>query len=400
MKLSYKTTMTACFAGYIAQAIVNNYLPLLFVQLQNEFAIPLSKITLLVAFNFGLQLLVDLISAKFVDRIGHRRCIVAAHVFCAAGFVLLTVLPKFIDPFAGVLLSVLTYAVGGGLLEVLVSPIMENCPTDNKEKAMSLLHSFYCWGHVGVVLLSTLFFRLAGIGNWRILALCWAALPLLNAFVFARTPVPQPPPAAHGGFLPLFRNRLFRLFFVMMFAAGAAEQAVSQWSSAFAEQGLGVSKTVGDLAGPLFFAVLMGSGRAFYGKYGHRLPLNRYMLFSAAACVGTYLLISLSPLPALSLLGCGLCGLCVGIFWPGTFSRAAQDVRGGTAMFALLALAGDLGCAGGPALVGFVTDAAGGRMQTGILAALVFPLLMLLCLLARERLQTKKIQTERLDSSC
>ena len=383
--LSYQTTIRACFVGYIVQAVVNNFLPLLFLQLQREFSIPLAKITMLVAFNFSLQLLVYLVSAKFVDRIGYRRCIVAAHVFCSAGFVLLTVLPRIMDPFAGVLAGVLVYAVGGGLLEVLVSPIMENCPTAHKEKAMSLLHSFYCWGHVGVVLLSTLYFKAFGIERWRILALLWAALPLANAFVFSRAPVPQPEPTKHGAFMPLFKNKLFWIFLVMMLSAGAGEQAVSQWASAFAEQGLGVSKAAGDLAGPMAFAVLMGTGRAVYGRYGDKIPLHPYMVASTAVCVGTYLLIGLAPYPALNLVGCALCGLSVGIFWPGTFSKAAAGIpNGGTAMFALLALAGDLGCAAGPSVVGAVTDRCG-DMKTGVLAAVCFPLLLLLSLFLEHR---------------
>ena len=391
---SWQTTVNACFLGYIVQAIVNNFLPLLFLRLQREYEIPLSRITLLVTFNFGLQLLVDLLSVKWVDRVGYRGAAVAAHAFAAAGFLLLTVLPSVVDPFAGVFVSVAVYAVGGGLLEVLVSPIMENCPTPNKEKAMSLLHSFYCWGHVGVVLVSTLFFRVFGIERWRLLACLWAAVPVANAFVFAKTPINAPAPAGGGGgeVKRLFRAPVFPLFLLMMFLAGAGEQSVSQWASAFAEQGLGVSKTAGDLAGPLAFAALMGSGRAFYGRSGDRLDLSRFMIGSAAALTAAYLLVSLSPRPVFSLVGCALCGLSTGILWPGTFSRAAARLKnGGTALFALLALAGDLGCAAGPTLVGELADRAG-SLQTGILAGTCFPALMLLCLFADRRTKRGEIE--------
>ena len=393
-RLTYKTTMTACFLGYIVQAVVNNFLPLLFLQLQREFAIPLSQITLLVTFNFGLQLLVDLLSTFLVDKIGYRRAAVLAHACAALGFALLTVLPGILPPFIGVLLSVLVYAVGGGLLEVIVSPIVENCPTSNKESAMSLLHSFYCWGHVGVVLLSTLFFKLAGIGSWRTLALLWAIVPLSNLLLFLRTPINEPKPEdpSKSGVGELFKNGLFWIFMVMMLSAGASEQAVSQWASAFAEQGLGISKALGDLAGPMAFAVLMGAGRAFYGKYGEKIPLHRFMLVCGVVCAGSYLLVSLSPLPALSLAGCAICGLSVGVMWPGTFSKAAASLKnGGTAMFALLALMGDLGCASGPTVVGAVSDLAGGNLKTGILCAIGFPLMLMLCLALEKR---KKQQTE------
>lgn len=383
MTFTYKTTMTACFIGYVVQAIVNNFAPLLFVMFQNSYAIPLGQITLLVTVNFAVQLLVDLLATLFVDRVGYRASAVTAHVCSAAGLLLLTVLPDRMDPFCGILLSVVVYAVGGGLIEVLISPIMESCPTDNKEQAMSLLHSFYCWGHVGVVLLSTLFFQLAGIGSWRALARVWALIPLTNAFLFSKTPIaPLVPEGERGMTLPeLFRSRMFWLLMVMMLCAGASEQAVSQWASAFAEQGLGLSKTAGDLAGPMSFAVLMGTARAVYGKYGERIDLNTFMRASAVLCLASYLLISLSPWPLLSLVGCALCGLSVGIMWPGTFSKGTASLRGGgTAMFALMALAGDMGCSGGPTLVGLVSDAAGGSLKTGILAALVFPVVLLICL--------------------
>jgi len=383
MKMNYRTTIIACFVGYIVQAIVNNFVPLLFITFQNQFAIPLSQITLLVTFNFGVQLLVDLLSPLFVDRIGYRASIVLAHVCSAAGLILLTVLPGLMDPFAGILIAVMVYAIGGGIIEVLISPIMESCPTDNKETAMSLLHSFYCWGHVGVVLLSTLFFALAGIQNWRFLACAWAVVPVLNAFVFLKTPIAPLLSEGEKGMpiAQLFASKTFWVLMLMMLCAGASEQAVSQWASAFAEKGLGLSKSLGDLAGPMAFAILMGSSRAFYGKYGERIHLDKFMLFSTVLCAASYLLISLAPHPLLSLAGCAVCGLSVGIMWPGTFSKAAAALRsGGTAMFALLALAGDMGCSGGPSLVGFASGLAGDNLKIGILFALVFPILMILCL--------------------
>ena len=384
MKPNYKTTIFACFIGYIVQAIVNNFIPLLFITFQTTYEIPLSKITLLVTINFGVQLAVDLISTLFVDRIGYRASIVIAQVFSALGLLSLTFLPEIMDPFLGILLAVIIYAIGGGIIEVLIIPIMESCPTDNKEKAMSLLHSFYCWGHVGVVLISTLFFVLFGIDNWRILAIVWALVPIANGVIFMKTPIaPLLSDGERGMTLSeLFRNKTFWLLMVMMLCAGASEQGISQWASAFAELGLGVSKSMGDLLGPMAFAILMGTSRAIYGKFGDKMDLDRFMSVSTVLCIVSYLLAGLMSLPVLNLVGCALCGLSVGIMWPGTFSRAAVSLRtGGTAMFALLALAGDLGCSSGPTLVGFVSDALGGNMKLGILAAVVFPAVMLLCLL-------------------
>ena len=384
MKLNYNTTIFACFVGYIVQAIVNNFVPLLFITFQHDYQIPLTQITLLVTINFGVQLTVDLLSTLFVDKIGYRTSIVIAQIFSAAGLLMLTFMPEIMDPFAGILISVIVYAIGGGIIEVLISPIMESCPTDNKEKAMSLLHSFYCWGHVGVVLISTLFFAILGIENWRILAAIWAIVPIINGIIFLKTPIAPLLSADEKGMtLPeLFKNKIFWLLMVMMLCAGASEQAVSQWASAFAEQGLGISKAAGDLAGPMAFAICMGASRAIYGKYGDKLDLEKFMMASTMLCVASYLLISLVPSPMLSLIGCAICGLSVGIMWPGTFSKAAISLKtGGTAMFALLALAGDLGCSSGPTLVGFVSDAASGNMKLGILAGIVFPAVMLLSLL-------------------
>lgn len=381
----YKRTVTACFIGYIVQAIVNNFAPLLFLTFQSTYGIPLSRITLLVTINFSLQLLIDLLSAGFIDKIGYRASVVLAHIFSAAGLILMTVLPGLLpDAFVGLLISVLVYALGGGLLEVLVSPIVEACPTDNKEKAMSLLHSFYCWGHVGVVLLSTLFFAVFGIENWKILALLWALVPLFNLILFATAPICTLNEDGEKGMSlsGLLTSKIFWILMLLMVCSGACEQAVSQWASTFAEKGLGISKTAGDLAGPMMFALLMGTSRLLYGKWGEKMNLQKCMAYSGVLCAVSYLLISLSPSPVLSLIGCGICGFSVGILWPGTFSMAAKQLRsGGTVLFALLALAGDLGCTGGPTYVGLISGAFGDDLKAGILAALIFPAFLLLGLL-------------------
>lgn len=389
MSQNYKKTMYACFTGYIVQAVVNNFVPLLFITFQSAYNIPLSKITLLITVNFGVQLAVDVLSAYFVDKIGYRASIMLAHICCGTGFVLLMLLPDLLpDPFAGILISVIVYAVGGGLLEVLVSPIIEACPTDNKEKAMSMLHSFYCWGQAGTVLISTAFFAVFGIDNWKILAVFWALIPFVNTAVFAKAPIYSLNDEGEKGLglKGLFANKTFWLLMVMMMCAGACELTVSQWASAFAEQGLGVSKAVGDLAGPMAFAVLMGTSRLIFGKLGDRLNLDRFMKLSALLCIVSYLCISLVPVPVAGLVGCAVCGFSVGIMWPGTFSKAAASIKGGgTALFAMLALAGDLGCSGGPTLAGLVSGGFGDDLHIGILASVVFPVMMVVCLIAGGR---------------
>ena len=379
-KLTYRHTQYASYLGYVTQAIINNLAPLLFVIFQDQFDIPLQKITLLITTNFCFQLAVDFIAARIVDKVGYRKCIIAAHLFAAAGLVSLAILPHvFVDPYIGLLTAVLLYAVGGGLIEVLISPIVEACPTDNKASVMSLLHSFYCWGTVGVIVVSTGFLALFGKDHWGLLACLWAILPLANAFFFTKVPIAQL--CDDGSSMPLgqlIRSRLFWLFIVLMLASGASEQAMSQWASTFAEKGLGVSKTLGDLAGPCLFSILMGCSRVFYAKFSEKVDLTNFIIGSCVLCIAAYLLAALSPNPVLGLIGCGLCGLSVGILWPGVFATASARIpTGGTAMFAYLALAGDLGCSSGPTLVGMVAGAFSDDLSRGLLFAIVFPIVLI-----------------------
>lgn len=376
----YNHTIYASYLGYVTQAIVNNFAPLLFLTFSRAFGLTLDKIALITTVNFGVQLTVDLLSAKLIDKAGYRASVIAAHVFSALGLAGLAVLPSAMDnSYVGILVCVVLYAIGGGMIEVMISPIVEACPTEKKEAAMSLLHSFYCWGHVGVILISTLFFSLFGIDNWRFMALIWAAVPVSNAFYFSKVPLypvtkdEEPTPIKE-----LVKNKAFWLFVVLMICAGASEQAMSQWASAFAEAALGMSKAVGDLAGPCVFATVMGLSRTLYGRFGDRLPLRKAMTICAAACVCAYLLTVFTKAPAAGFIGCAVIGFSVGVFWPGTFSLASSSLKGGgTAMFAFLALAGDVGCSAGPTLVGFVSNAAGGELRAGLLAAIVFPLAIL-----------------------
>lgn len=382
MKKNYTYTIYACYIGYVVQAIINNLAPLLFLTFQRNFDISLERIGLLISINFCTQIIVDLISAKYVDRIGYRTAIVAAHVCSAAGLIGLGVLPRYMaNPYMGLVIAMICNAVGGGLIEVLVSPIVEAAPSSSaKEAAMSLLHSFYCWGHVGVVILSTVGFQSLGMDRWYYLPILWSIVPAANIFLFSQVPIrvlveeDEQIPA-----VKLLSMKSFWLFFALMLCAGASEQAMSQWASLFAEKGLGQSKMVGDLLGPCFFAILMGCSRVYYGKFGEHMKLRKFMSGSAVLCVISYLLAVLMKNPFIALLGCGLCGLSVGIMWPGTFSLAAKGCpQGGTMMFGLLALAGDMGCAGGPAVVSVVS---GFRpecgIKAGLAAAIVFPCIML-----------------------
>ncbi len=393
----YKKTLVACYLGFITQAIAANFAPLLFLKFHNDYGIPLGKIALISAVFFITQLIVDVLCAQFADRIGYRKCVVASEVFAAAGLVGLAFLPELLpDPFTGIMISVIVYAVGSGLIEVLCSPIVEACPFEHKEAAMSLLHSFYCWGSVGVILISTVFFAVFGTDSWKWLACAWALIPIYNAFNFAVCPIEHPTEDGSGMKTSgLLRIPLFWIAVVLMICAGASELSMAQWASAFAESALGLSKSAGDLAGPCMFAVTMGISRAVYGKYGGRLDLMKFMLGSGCLCLICYITASVFDNPVMGLIGCIMCGFSVGIMWPGAISICSEHIpAGGTAMFALLAMSGDLGGAMGPSLVGAVTQSANDDMQTGMLAGCVFPLVLIISLLILKGVRRKNKQNQ------
>ena len=390
MVKNYKKTLVACYLGFIMQAIAANFAPLLFLKFHHDYSIPLGKIALISGTFFVMQLIVDVLCARFADRVGYRKCAVAAELCSAAGLIGLAFLPELLpDPFAGIIISVGLYAVGSGLIEVLGSPIVEACPFEHKEAAMSLLHSFYCWGSVGVILISTLFFAAFGISSWKVLVCIWAVIPLYNVYNFATCPIDYLTDGGKGmGIGGLMRLPLFWIAIILMICAGASELSMAQWASAYAESALGLSKAAGDLAGPCMFAVTMGISRVIYGKYGDRLDLMKFMLGSGALCLLCYLAASLSSEPAVGLAGCMVCGFSVGIMWPGTISICSGRIpAGGTAMFALLAMAGDMGGAFGPGLVGGITQNANDNLQKGMLAGCIFPLVLIISLLILKSFQ-------------
>lgn len=394
IKTNYKHTLSASCIGYVTQAVVNNFAPLLFLTFQSTYGISLEKITLLVTLNFVLQLFIDLASAKFIDKIGYRTAIVTAHIFAGAGLASFSFLPDLMpDPYVGLIVCVSLCAIGGGLDEVLISSIVESCPTKRKSAVMSFLHSFYSWGSVLVVALSTVFFAVFGIENWKWLACIWAVVPLFDANYFVFVPIYNTKEENEKGakLKQLFSMKIFWVFALLMMSAGAAENAMSQWASAFAESALGVEKAVGDLAGPCMFAVLMGISRTVYAKFSEKINLPRFMIISAVLCVASYLLVTFSPYPVISLVACGLCGFSVGIMWPGTVSIAAKSVKGGgTALFAMMALFGDVGASAGPTLVGFASGAFGDDLQKGLVFGIVFPVLLLIGIILIGRMRGKE----------
>lgn len=398
MKLTYKHTLISCFVCFAIQSIVNNFSPLLFVVFSDSFNISIDQIAFLVSFNFIVQMGIDILGSRYADLIGYRRGLIFAHIFSFAGVFGLGVLPDIMHPYAGLLLATTLCAIGSGFIEVLSSPVVEALPTEEKSSSMSLLHSFYCWGHIAIVLLSTLFFNLFGIENWRYLAFLWSLVPLFNTIAFFFVPIinysegRQVEPVSK-----LFKMRDFQLLLILMICAGAGEQAIVQWSSLFAEKGLGIDKTVGDILGPCMFGFLMALSRTLYGRFGAKMKLRRSLTFGAAGIILGYLITVFSPIPILSLIGCGIVGFSVGTAWPGTISLATSTIKsGGTSMFAILALAGDIGCASGPGLVGLVSGRVGGEkaLNIGILASIIFPVVALAVLLFWKWRNTERIQND------
>ena len=391
---NYKKTLIACYLGFVTQAISANFTPLLFITFISVYGITLEKIAMIPLVFYLTQLLIDLAATKFADKIGYRTCVVASQVLSAVGLALMAILPEVLPiPFIGILISVVLYAVGSGLIEVLVSPIVEACPFENKEGTMSLLHSFYCWGAMGVILGSTFFFAVFGVENWKILTFIWALVPLYNTFNFVACPIERLVEEGKSmGIRKLLKTPIFWLMILLMVCSGASEASMAQWASAFTESAIGVSKTVGDLAGPCLFALFMGVSRVLYGKFSEKLDLTKVMLICGMMCAGCYLLASLSTLPILGLAGCALCGMTVGIMWPGSISISSQKCpMGGTAMFAFLALAGDLGATVSPAMVGIISEMEGGNLKTGLLAATIFPMILVVGLMFLKKKANKEM---------
>lgn len=394
-KPNYKKTLRACYLGFITQAICANFAPLLFLTFHKNYQISLGLIALIPVAFFFTQLVVDIFCAKFVDKIGYRVSIVTSEIFSALGLIGLAFLPDFFPPekaFTGIMISVILYAIGSGLIEVLCSPIVEACPFENKEKTMSLLHSFYCWGWLGVTLISTILFTLIGIQNWKIIACMWALIPIYNIYNFATCPIEKLVDDDKGmKILELFKTPIFYVACILMICSGASELSMAQWASAFVESGLGFSKAVCDLAGPCLFAATMGISRVFYGKFGEKVELSKFMIGSGILCLICYILASLFQNPIIALTGCITCGFSVGIMWPGTLSIASQKLpSGGTAMFALLAMAGDLGGAIGPGTVGMISQKLGDNLQAGLFVGSIFPIILIIFLVIFKIMKGKK----------
>lgn len=396
---SYGLTKVACYIGYVVQAVVNNLLSLLFVIFNAQpYNISLEKLGSIIFINFAAQLFIDYISVFFTSRFGYKKCVVFAQATSVVGFVLLGFLPRVIEPYFGILFSILFLAVGSGLIEVLISPIIEALPSDNKASNMSFLHSFYCWGQVLTVIGTTALVFALGNDKWFYIPFVWSIIPFINTLLFTRCDILElENNSAHSSALSLLKNKSVYKYMVFMFCAGASEITMVQWSSFFVEKGFGTEKWLGDLIGPCLFAVLMGIGRIGYGILGKKVSLERLLCYFSALCFVCYLVVALSNNGIICALGCAVCGLSVSVMWPGVISLSAEKFHSsGTAIFSLMAMLGDIGCAVGPWILGLIAEYAfdynlgrhlisalninstQSNMQLGFLICSIFPLIMFL----------------------
>ena len=396
MKLTFKHTKLACYLGYIVSAMINNFTPLLFVIFQTVFKIKMWQLSRLIPLNCGTQMTVDFLGAKFADKVGYRKMAVTANILCVSGLIILGALTRIINPYTAILIATVTMAVSSGLLEVIVSPIIAAIPSDETSGSMSLLHSFYSWGQVLTVLVSTLFFVMFGKNNWNMLCFLWTVIPVISGALFLKVPINSyTDEKIKVPMRKLFKVKIFWVFLILMLCAGAAELGMAQWASLFAETALHVSKTVGDLFGPCSFAVAMGIGRVMYAKFSQKLNILNYIIFCSFLCTISYVMAALSPNSFLSLLGCTLCGFSVGVMWPGVLSMASVKCpEGGTALFGLLAFSGDIGCFAGPNFIAAVSEKVtvnGSALKGGILFCAIFPLVMIIFTYVLKSMKVGKI---------
>ena len=378
-KISYTPTKIASYVGFFVQAIVNNFLPILFIALQDVYKIGYEKLGRLIMFNFITQLVTDMLTPKIVGIFGYRKTAFMCQGFAALGLAMLSFMPRVLpDPYVGIVISVMVYAFASGLMEVILSPMVEMLPTKNKSGNMSILHSFYCWGQAVTALVTTFLVSLFGYLNWMYIPLIWAIVPFINMFSFLRVPIIEPEPERKSDSLKkLVSSPLFRCFMVMMLCAGASEIAMAEWASMFAQQALGVSKVVGDLAGPCAFAIFMGTGRILYARFAERLSFRKTLITLSTLCAICYLTAAFSEIPLLALISCAVCGFTVSVMWPGTYSAGAKAFpRGDAVMFSVFAMCGDLGCCLGPWILGIIADVS--SLHTGFAVTAVFPLIMLI----------------------
>lgn len=380
LEKKYLPTKLAGYVGFIVQAIVNNFLPILFIVFQDVYGLGYEKLGRLIVINFATQMFIDFITPKIIHKLGYRRAAFLCQFTACVGLCLMAVLPRFMsNTYLAIIISIVFYATGSGLMEVILSPMIEMLPTGNKSGNMAVLHSFYCWGQTVVVPLTTLMVFIFGRENWTYIPLVWAVVPFVNMFTFLRVPIVEPDSEEkQSTFLELARTPKFVVYMVMMLCAGASEIAMSQWSSLFVEQALGVSKAIGDIVGPCLFALFMALGRVIYASLSKKVSFTRLLIWLNLLCFICYVMVALCHIAVLSLVFCALCGLSVSISWPGIYSAGARTFKtGGAVMFSAFAMCGDTGCALGPGLVGLVAEYT--NLNVGFLVAAVFPLIMVIC---------------------
>lgn len=377
MKSKYTVTKITCYIGYVVQAVINNFLPILFIVFQDIYGLGYEKLARLIAVNFITQIITDFLTPKIVNKIGYRKAIILCQAAATTGLLMLGILPRFVsNVYPVIIFSIIVYAFGSGLIEVLFSPVIEHLPIDNKSGNMSLLHSFYCWGQAFTIIVTTALVSFFGYKGWANIPLVWAVLPFIDMLLFIKAPIVEPKEdEKEQGFKELFKNRKFKLYMLMMLCAGASEIAMAEWASMFAQQSLGVSKVIGDLTGPCLFAIFMGLGRIWYAAVSNKISFTKAIIVLNSICAVCYLGVAFCKISVLALVFCAVCGFTVSISWPGIYSLGAETFpKGNAVMYSTFALCGDMGCCLGPWVLGFVAEFFG--LNAGFAVATVFPITM------------------------
>lgn len=379
MRSKFLGTKLACYVGYVVQAVINNFLPILFIALQDVYGLGYERLARLIIFNFASQIAVDFSAPKIVALFGYRKSAALSQAMAALGLVSMGILPRIMsNTYLAIIISIIIYAIGSGMMEVIISPIIEMLPTKNKSGNMAFLHSFYCWGQAFTIIVTTLLVTVFGYKGWANIPLIWAVIPFLNTFSFFKVPVIEPKGEEKGdSFKSLASSKRFIIYMVMMFCGGACEIAMAEWASLFAQQALGISKVIGDLAGPCAFALFMGTGRVLYGWISKKVDFRKTVIVMSLLCFICYLTVAFCKIPAFSLIACAACGFSVSLFWPGVLSEGAKDFkRGGSVMYGVFALCGDTGCSAGPWIIGIIADRLG--LNFGFSVAAIFPVIMII----------------------
>ena len=388
MTQNYKITKYTCYLFYVLQGTLLNLTPLLFVPLMEQYGLSYMKLGALASVNFATQLIVDIVLSKLTDKHRYRISLRLSASAAFIGYMIFAWAPgRLGDPYTWLLIGTVVYSIGAGLMEITISPLIHALPDKAKGKSMAILHSFYAWGVVLTVIVSTSVLAIIGRDKWNFIVTGWLIVPVIGFILSCIMPVPKPESGENertAGSFRILIKPAFILFLAMIFFGSCAEAVMTQWSSAFLERAVGLDKLIGDIAGMSMFALMLGLCRMASAALDKKISLSTYMMLGTIGAVICYIIVSVSNVAAVSLIFCALTGFMVGMLWPGTLVLAADAFpKAGAWLFAYLAVAGDLGGVFGPWITGAIADRSG--LNAGLGAAAIFPVIGLICMIIYKR---------------